>query len=75
MYKDPVCGMEVNEEKAKYQVHLDHETFYFCSEKCKEFFEEDAGIKTSKKGFLRKFLDRLANQNRNTYGDTKPKCH
>ncbi len=75
MHKDPVCGMEVSEEKAGHLVHLDHETFYFCSEKCKESFEEKAGLKTAKKGFFKRFLDRLADENRKTYGNTKPKCH
>ena len=75
MYKDPVCGMDVDENKARYVVHLDQETFYFCSDGCKESFEVDAGLKKSKKGFVRRFLDRLAAENRETYGNSKPKCH
>ena len=75
MKKDPICGMDVNEEKAKYPVRQDLETYYFCSEKCKETFEEKTGLKTSEKGFLRKFLDKLADENTKAYGNSKPKCH
>jgi YHS domain-containing protein len=75
MQKDPVCGMEVDEKKALHMVHFDHETFYFCSEACKTAFEENSGLKASKKGFIRRFLDRLAAENTKTYGNTKPKCH
>ncbi len=35
MAKDPVCNMEVEEEKAEFVIHLHRETFYFCSEQCK----------------------------------------
>lgn len=39
MAKDPVCGMTVKEEDLK----SDHkgQTFFFCSEFCKNLFEED----------------------------------
>ncbi|MCF6154361.1 MAG: YHS domain-containing protein [Candidatus Brocadia sp.] len=38
--KDPVCGMEVNKEKA---VKLEHDgkTYYFCSKMCEESFKKD----------------------------------
>ncbi|MCP8304645.1 MAG: YHS domain-containing protein [archaeon] len=48
MAKDPVCGMDVDEKKAKYKTeYLSDEgetyfkTYYFCSEHCKEEFEKD----------------------------------
>ena len=40
MAKDPICNMEVEEEKAEFVIHIHHETFYFCSERCKEEFEK-----------------------------------
>jgi YHS domain-containing protein len=75
MYKDPICGMEVSEQDNKYQVHLDHDTYYFCSGHCKEAFEIETGLKHEKKGVIRRFLDRLAAENNKTYGNQKPKCH
>ena len=38
---DPVCGMEVDERKAKETVTEQGQTFYFCSKDCKEEFEAD----------------------------------
>jgi Cu+-exporting ATPase len=35
--KDPVCGMTVDPKTALHQVR-DGETFYFCSEQCREKF-------------------------------------
>ena len=37
--KDPVCGMTVDPSNAKYQSHLEAETFYFCCIRCKESFD------------------------------------
>ena len=38
---DPVCGMDIDEEKASARTAYDGETFYFCSQDCKrEFLEE-----------------------------------
>ncbi len=41
MAKDPVCGMEVDEKKAKFKAEHMGKTYYFCSEICKEKFEEN----------------------------------
>lgn len=32
--KDPVCGMTVDPETAKYRATFEQETYYFCSESC-----------------------------------------
>jgi Cu+-exporting ATPase len=40
MPKDPVCGMQVDEEDAIVSMKGE-KTQYFCSEECKEKFEED----------------------------------
>ena len=39
MAKDPVCGMEVNEDKAAATADFKGKTYYFCSTVCKEKFE------------------------------------
>jgi YHS domain-containing protein len=39
MKKDPVCGTYIPEKQAiKYKI--DHTTHYFCSEECKQKFQE-----------------------------------
>jgi len=53
MMKDPICGMEVSEEKATHMIHAEHETFCFCSERCKASYARQIGINkpTEKKDF------------------------
>jgi len=77
MAKDPVCGMEVSEDGAKYMIHFEHETYYFCSEQCKESYEEKIGLKKpeSKKGFVGRFLEKVAEGTQKTTGGKPPKCH
>lgn len=41
MAKDPVCGMEVDPEKARAQTEHEGETIYFCAPGCKKKFEEN----------------------------------
>lgn len=77
MAKDPVCGMEVREEGAQIMVHIDHETFYFCSEACKEAFEKDMGLMGHKKegGQWHRFLSWLSGGAEKEFGGNPPKCH
>ena len=37
---DPICGMTVDIETAKYSSVIDGKTFYFCCLRCKETFEQ-----------------------------------
>ena len=37
MKKDPICGMEVDEQNAK-KIERDGKTYYFCSNKCRDKF-------------------------------------
>ena len=37
---DPICGMSVDVEKAKYTSTVNNETFYFCCLRCKETFDK-----------------------------------
>lgn len=41
MAKDPVCGMDVKEEKAASTYEYKDRTYYFCSVGCKEQFARD----------------------------------
>jgi Cu+-exporting ATPase len=39
--KDPVCGMTMDETKAKLRSEHGGKVFYFCSEVCKAAFDYD----------------------------------
>lgn len=41
MTKDPVCGMDVDEKKAKHKTEYMGKTYYFCAASCKEAFEKN----------------------------------
>jgi YHS domain-containing protein len=41
MAKDPVCGMEVNEERADYTSEYKGKKYYFCAPGCKKHFDEN----------------------------------
>lgn len=41
MAEDPICGMDVDEEKAEYKTEYEGKTYYFCAPGCKEKFEEE----------------------------------
>jgi len=38
---DPVCGMEVDTEKARYKSVYRGRIYYFCSYHCKKLFDEN----------------------------------
>jgi len=38
---DPVCGMQVDEQKAAGQSEHQGQTYYFCSQGCQRKFEQD----------------------------------
>ena len=41
MAKDPVCGMMVDEKKAKFKSDYNGKTFYFCAASCKTTFDKN----------------------------------
>jgi len=41
MVKDPVCGMMVDEKKAKLTSIYRGKTYYFCSTNCKKTFDKN----------------------------------
>jgi YHS domain-containing protein len=71
MVKDPVCGMEVNEESTVYYTHYRHETVFFCSEICKQSY--DISDETDHRSWLRKSLDRIIGSNVREFGRVSSK--
>jgi len=41
MAKDPICGMDVEEEEAAATFEYKGNTYYFCAVGCKEKFAQD----------------------------------
>jgi Cu+-exporting ATPase len=41
MAKDPVCGMQVDEQRAAGKQEYQGQTYYFCSAGCAQQFERD----------------------------------
>lgn len=41
MVKDLVCGMTVDEKKAKFKSEYKGKTYYFCSPACKTSFDKN----------------------------------
>lgn len=41
MERDPVCGMEVEKETAQATSKREGKTYYFCSEACKQAFDQN----------------------------------
>lgn len=41
MAKDPVCGMEVDEQRAEHKTEYKRKVYFFCSAHCKMTFERE----------------------------------
>jgi YHS domain-containing protein len=41
MAKDPVCGMQVNEQQAAGKTDYQGQTYYFCSSNCNQQFDQN----------------------------------
>ena len=41
MAKDPICGMNVDEKKAKYISDINGQKIYLCSSNCKDKFDKE----------------------------------
>lgn len=48
MAKDPVCGMQVNEQAAGRKSDYQGKTYYFCSPACKATFDKNPEKYTAK---------------------------
>ncbi|MGB7063031.1 MAG: YHS domain-containing protein [Candidatus Zixiibacteriota bacterium] len=77
MTKDPICGMEVSESQAAASLEYKGQKFYFCASSCYDAFEKNPDKYSSgkKERWWTRFLNRLAQANRETYGGKAPKCH
>jgi Cu+-exporting ATPase len=42
MFRDPVCGMVLDDNTAKFKITYEGETYYFCSLICKKRFKRHA---------------------------------
>jgi len=42
MFRDPVCGMMLDENTAKFKITYEGETYHFCSLQCKKRFKRHA---------------------------------
>ena len=41
MYRDPVCGMDVDPDETEWYSKYQGETYYFCCLHCQEQFEQN----------------------------------
>ncbi len=41
MVKDPVCGMELDENTTMYMTKFEGKRYYFCSHNCISIFKKD----------------------------------
>lgn len=71
MVRDPVCGMEVNEESTPFYTHYTRATVFFCSKLCKESY--DLSDETDQRSWWRKLLDRIIDSNVKEYGRVSSK--
>jgi Cu+-exporting ATPase len=42
MFRDPVCGMVLDDNTAKFKITYEGKTYYFCSLTCKKKFKRHA---------------------------------
>lgn len=41
MVRDPVCGMQIKREDAAHSSDYQGQTYYFCSQRCKQRFDKN----------------------------------
>lgn len=76
---DPVCGMSVDPGKTKLVSVYQGQSYWFCGEGCRRAFEANQGkyLKSGpgkKRGWLRRYLDRMAKVNKEQFGSDGPSC-
>lgn len=72
--RDPVCRMRVDPGSTDHVSIYKGRSFYFCAEGCKNTFERNPEKFLKPRGFFRRFLDRLADSNEQTFGPKGPSC-
>jgi len=72
---DPVCGMMIDPGKTDLSATFQGDKYYFCAEGCRRAFENRPEKYLKGKGWLGRYMDRLARANEKTFGCGGPKCH
>ncbi|MBU2550994.1 MAG: YHS domain-containing protein [Proteobacteria bacterium] len=72
---DPVCGARLDPGRTPRQVRRGSHIYYFCSPECMARFNQNSGRYLKGKGFIARFIDRLARAGRREYGSGRPCCH
>jgi YHS domain-containing protein len=77
---DPVCGMDVEPGKTKLVSVYQGRSYWFCAETCRRAFEANPNKyleskPDKKKGWFRRYLERMAKTNEKEFGCTGPRCH
>ena len=77
---DPVCGMRVFPSRTKLVSVYEGRSFWFCAESCREAFDQNPARflepkPPKKKGWARRYLERMSKVNEKEFGCTGPKCH
>lgn len=77
---DPVCGMEVVPGKTRLVSVYHGRSFWFCAPGCRKDFEENPekyldSCPAKRKGWFRRYLDRMARANQKYLGAAGAKCH
>ena len=74
---DPVCGMKMDPGRTDWVTTFEGISYYFCAEGCRKAFEgkPQKYLKPKRKGWLGRYMDRMARANRIVFGSEGPKCH
>ncbi|MFH1490022.1 MAG: YHS domain-containing protein [Pseudomonadota bacterium] len=77
---DPVCGMDVEPGRTKLVSVHKGQSYWFCAEACRRAFEADPKKylepkPVKKKGWVGRYLDRIAKTNEKEFGCAGPRCH
>lgn len=79
-YIDQVCGMKVVPGQTRLVTIYRGHSYWFCSRDCREAFEMNPRKylerkPEKRKGWLGRYLDRMARANKDQFGGGGPKCH
>lgn len=66
MPKDPVCGMGVDEKRAKFSLVSKGKTYYFCSKNCLDKFSEKWEAPISENPMKNKSIEKISIKNKNS---------
>ncbi|MFH1480593.1 MAG: YHS domain-containing protein [Pseudomonadota bacterium] len=76
---DPVCGMNVPSHRKELAVSYKDATYYFCAEACRTAFVKnperflEANV-LKRKGWWRRYLERMTRINKEQFGSGGPTC-